>query len=406
MYGPMLAPTPREERPGAGPRNEAGGGARAARRRPHVCFVAPSTWPVLSGSRDIPIVGGAELQQSVIAPALAERGLRVSMITLDYGQPDLAEVRGVTVHKMCGPHEGVPVLRFVHPRLTSLWSAMARVDADVYYHRSTASTTGFVAHFCQRYGKRSIYACASDVDFQPGKEEIAYARDRWLFQYGLRNVDRILVQNPTQLRLLRENYGREGLLIPNCYRAPAGARASRKGYVLWVGNLRTSKRPELLVEMARRLPQYRFVMVGGQDSSSRGDEAVRAVRAAAERLPNLDYRGFLPLADTERMFDGARLLVNTSRYEGFPNTFLQAWARGVPTVGFVDTQSRDESGRPVYSVAADFDDAVACVDRLMRDDLAWRDASLRVAGHFEERHSVDAVVQQFERELLALHGAR
>ncbi|HEX5129972.1 MAG TPA: hypothetical protein VFV90_09505, partial [Usitatibacter sp.] len=42
--------------------------------KPRVCFLAPTTWPLISGSRDIPIIGGAELQQSVIAPELARRG--------------------------------------------------------------------------------------------------------------------------------------------------------------------------------------------------------------------------------------------------------------------------------------------------------------------------------------------
>ena len=50
----------------------------------------------------------------------------------------------------------------------------------------------------RRHGKRAIYSGASDVDFVPGKQDITFARDRWLFEYGLRHVDRIFAQNPTQ----------------------------------------------------------------------------------------------------------------------------------------------------------------------------------------------------------------
>jgi glycosyltransferase involved in cell wall biosynthesis len=381
------------------------GEGRGEGQRPHVCFVAPTTWPLFSGDRDIPVVGGAEVQQSLIAPALAARGFKVSMIALDYGQQDRAQVKGVTVHKLYKPDAGIPVVRFLHPRLTTLWRVLGEVGADIYYQRSAAALTGFLAAYCKRHGKRAIYSGASDVDFLPTHPDIRYTRDRYIFQYGLRTVDRIFAQNATQQAWALANFGRDSVHVPNCYDPPPGAKADPGGYVLWVATVREQKRPELLLEMARRMPHRRFVMVGGHDDDRVGQLYIAHVREALKTLPNVEYRGFVPFAEADRVFDGARVLVNTSSYEGFPNTFLQAWARGVPTVAFVDTASRDAQG-PVYDVAADIDAAAAGVERLMSDDAAWAKASARVAAHFRRHHSLAAVVDVYERELMALAAGR
>ena len=90
--------------------------------------------------------------------------------------------------------------------------------------------------------------------------------------------------------------------------------------------------------------------------------------------------------------------MNTADYEGFPNTFLQAWARGIPTVSFVDTGSRHH-GEPVYEAARDADHAAAILARLMEDDAEWTRCSRLVAEHFRERHSPEAALRIFEGEI-------
>jgi glycosyltransferase involved in cell wall biosynthesis len=363
------------------------------RRRMHVCFVAPYVWPVLSRDPAIQVVGGAEVQQAILARLLAADGYRVSMICLDYGQPATAVVDGVAVHKAFRPDEGVPVLRFLHPRLTTIWRRMAEIDADVYYQRSSAMWTGVVAEFCRRHGKRSIYAGASDRDFVRGEEQIKLARDRWIYRRGLARVDAIVAQNPCQVRTCREQHGREAIHIPSCYVPPEGTRkvSGANADVLWVGTVHDYKRPEMLLELARRLPQRRFVMIGGP---SVGGERFRpgyfeAVREQARRLPNVEFKGFLPLAEVEPWFDRARVLVCTSVYEGMPNIFLQAWARGVPTVATVDV------GVAAHQVFGSLEDAAALVERHFEDEAHWRAASARCLAHFERTHSAARVLERY-----------
>jgi glycosyltransferase involved in cell wall biosynthesis len=365
--------------------------------KPHICFVAPYAWPVLSRSPGIQVVGGAEVQQSILARLFRRAGHRVSMITLDFGQPQRAEVDGITVHKVFRQDDGLPVLRFLHPRLTMMWRALRDVDADIYYQRSAEHLTAVIAEFCRRYGKRSIFAGASDMDFLPGRQLLRFQRDRWLFEHGLARVDRIVAQNRAQQESCRANYGREAVFIPSCYERQEGARADGDR-VLWVGTIHDYKQPEMLLDIARRLPQRRFVMIGGPAVAG---ERLRqgyfeAIREQAAKLPNVEFKGFLPLAEVESWFDRARVLVNTSVYEGMPNTFMQAWARGIPAVATVDVGAR-VAGEEIYRQIAGAEDGAAEVERLFADELYWARASARCREYFDSTHSTAEALARYER---------
>ncbi|HEX7052818.1 MAG TPA: glycosyltransferase family 4 protein [Burkholderiales bacterium] len=364
-------------------------------RKPHVCFVAPYAWPVLSADPSLKVVGGAEVQQCILARLLAAHGYRVSMVSFDFGQPARVVHEGIEVIKAFAERDGIPVLRFLHPRLTGMWRALREADADIYYQRSAAVWTEVVAQFCRRHGRRSIYAGASDRDFQPSREQIRFARDRWLFRRGLAHVDRVVVQNRFQLAACRRNHGRDAVLVPSCYLLPEGARRASPANetVLWVGSLHPHKRPGWLLDIAERLPHRRFVLVGGP---SLGGEVVQpglyeAVRRRAEALPNVEFTGFLPLAEVERRFDSARVLVSTSLSEGMPNVFLQAWARGVPTLATIDV------GAPANTVFDDVDEGAERIERLLVDEALWRRASADSLEFFRRNHSAEEVLARYAR---------
>ena len=289
------------------------------------------------------------------------------------------------------------MLRFLHPRLTTMWQVLREVNADVYYQRSSAMWTGVIAEFCRRNGKRSIYAGASDRDFEIGQEQIVLGRDKWLYRRGIARVDRVIAQNPFQLESCRRNHKRNAVVIPSCYVPPAHAERATLGNdrVLWVGTIHGYKRPEMLLEIAERLPHRKFVMIGGP---SIGGERLKAgyfeeIRDRASRLPNVEFTGFLPLASVESWFDRGRLLVLTSVYEGMPNVFMQGWARGVPSVSTVDV------GAPVNTVFKDAAQGAAKVEALLSNNALWSQASSDSLAYFQRNHSATEVLARYARLL-------
>jgi glycosyltransferase involved in cell wall biosynthesis len=301
--------------------------------RMKICLVGLSNLPALAPEFRNNTVGGESVQQTLLARALARRGHDVSMVVADYGQPDGADYENVRVFKAYRFQAGIPVLRFIHPRWTRLWSAMMRADADLYYTSCAGMQVGVMAMFCRYFGKRFIFRTASDSDCDKSRLLVQYRRDRWFYQYGLRRADAILVQSAFQARTLLRSYGLYGRIAGMLVEAPLAA-ASRDIDLLWLGNIRKLKRPDRVLELADQLPEINFHMAGGPLP---GEESLYSdVRSAATARANVTFHGPLSYWAANEVCSRAKLLLNTSDVEGFPNTYLQAWIRGVPVVTLID----------------------------------------------------------------------
>lgn len=298
-----------------------------------ICLVGLDNLPVLAPEYRWHTVGGESVQQTLLARALAARGHEVSMVTADYGQPDAAVWDDIRVYKAYRPEAGLPVVRFLHPRWSGLWSAVTRANAQLYYTSCAGMHVALLALYCLRHGARMVFRCASDGDCDPARLLIRYTRDRWLYGYGLRRAHAVLVQSSAQAASLWRHYGLAGRLAGMLVE-PARPQGERDIDVLWVGNIRQVKRPDRVLMLAAQLPEVRIHMVGGPLP---GEGALyERVRREAARSPNLTFHGRLAYQDASAMYSRARLLVNTSEVEGFPNVYLQSWIHGVPVVTYLD----------------------------------------------------------------------
>jgi len=364
-----------------------------------ICFVAPQCFPALSGAATHRYIGGAEMQQAVLGRALAERGHRVSFVTEDHGQADGEPIDGVCVFNAYRAEAGVPVLRFVHPRMTKLWQGMKRADAAVYYQRTSDSVTGVVAAFARAYGRKFLFAVGSNNDCLPSLGHCRTRRERVLYRYGLRRADAIIAQTEAQRRLLRSNFDVESVVVPNCGPEPCADRGASDGRVdggasrvVWVGKLNHDKRPELLMDVAQRCPESIFDVVG----ETTGDSPyVRELRTRAESLANVCLHGRVSHARVRDFYARAALLLCTSQTEGFPNTFLEAWSFGLPIVTTFDPD--DLIARHGLGAVAENAESLADgVRNLLADHASRREACAAVRRYYLEQHTLDRIVPRIE----------
>jgi glycosyltransferase involved in cell wall biosynthesis len=161
--------------------------------------------------------------------------------------------------------------------------------------------------------------------------------------------------------------------------------------VLWVSNLRPLKRPELALELARQLPHVKFTLAGGPMPN--GQTYYDDMVAAAARLPNVTMLGAVRYRDSAALFERARIFLNTSAIEGFPNTFLQAWIRGVPVVTFFDPDGLVQR-LPLGRVAHSLDEMREAIRRLLETDEE-RLLLGRRAREFAAREFTDGVAARY-----------
>jgi len=356
-----------------------------------ICFVGACNLAVLAPQYRQHQIGGESVQQTLLARALAQRGHQVTMVVQDYGQRDGAEWDGIRVYKTYRPSAGLPVLRFFHPRWTGMWSAMARADADLYYVSESGMHVGLAALFCKRHRRRYVFRTASDADCEPRRLMLKYARDRWLYEYGLRRADAILVQSAMQAEALSRHYGLTGrvarMMVEKAQPAPA-----RDIDLLWVSNIRSLKRPERMLKLADDFPDASVHIAGGPMT---GSEALfRDVMQAATLRRNVTFHGRLSYYDTGDLYGRARLFVNTSDIEGFPNAYLQAWARGVPVVTLIDPDAIIEREGLGIAVASP-DGLRDAAHRLLHDPAAWRAASERCRSFVAREYGDDKVLSVY-----------
>jgi glycosyltransferase involved in cell wall biosynthesis len=347
--------------------------------------------------------GGAESQVATLAESMAARGYGVSVILTDYFGEMLRRERtsSLPLINAYDEHAGVPGLRFV-PRWRGLVRAMRAADADVYYQMCAGASAGQIALWTHRARRGFIFATASNMDTHPAEVGLG-PRDQWLYRYGLRHADIVLTQHDGQRADLRANYGVDSNVVALGVDVPAVVTPpATPPELLWLGSIKAIKRPELLLDLARRMPDVRFVMAGGRVA---GEESVYDGAAAAARaLPNLTFAGTVP--DTAPYVARAYALVSTSVIEGFPTVFLEAWAHGVPTVSYFDPGGliAREGLSPVVASAGEMEAAI----RRLVDDRGERDAlGERARAYVRREHDAGLVAARFEDtlyEAAARHG--
>lgn len=299
-----------------------------------ICFLAPTAYSLLKNEKEnIKNVIGPDIDQITLANTLSKKGYKVTIITYNEGGPLEESINGIKVVKIYSPTSKINLFS----KIKNLWGAFKKSDSDIYFHYGDSA--GILSIFTHLMRKKSIYKIASDVllDRKLITDEIKEFKSskfnsrvigNWI---DIKLSNAICLQNQYQSKMLKKEYNKSGNIIKNHIEIK-DVDLDKKSIIpviLWVGSMAEVKQPWLVVEIAKMMPSVKFQMIGGYH----GDPTIyNDMKRQSQELKNFEFLGVVPFEEIDYYFNKAWILINTSMFEGFPNSFLQAWMSYMPVV--------------------------------------------------------------------------
>ncbi len=220
--------------------------------------------------------------------------------------------------------------------IPSLAIAVKRYNPDIVVQGCAGTITGSLGLVCRILRIPFVYRVANDIEADVRIRERLGLLQRIAFICGLFSSHAIICQNEYQLQRLRQRFPRKKVeKIPNPFDAsrvnvePIRPYCERE-YIAWLGVFQHQKNLPALVQVAKGLPQLEFRIAGKAGSSV--DYETKQALATLRKLNNIKFVGYLKRSEIQEFLSQAYLLLNTSWYEGFSNTFLESLFAGTPVI--------------------------------------------------------------------------
>jgi glycosyltransferase involved in cell wall biosynthesis len=211
----------------------------------------------------------------------------------------------------------------------------------------------------------------------------------------------IVSQTGATANWIRENWGKQAQVIPNALRTLPPGSDRREALVLGIGRLVPQKGFDLLLPafaaLAAKFPDWRLAILG------EGPERANLLRLRDELglAERVEFPGHVQ--DVEKWMVRAGLVVQPSRFEGFPNAVLESMGMGAAVIsadcpaGPAELIEDGVNGRLVPV------DDVAALSRVMAElmgEPALRERLGNEATKVRERFHQESIMAQWEALLL------
>lgn len=390
-----------------------------------ICFVMPNAYSLfLDENRHL--FGGAEVRSFLFAKELCKRrGYQVSFILANHGQKREIFKDGIKLYAD-GYFDYRQIKRgliskflrklklYFNSNLRSYYKLDSqraekekfdvhkKINADIYCTFIVSEFAGELVAFTKKYNKKSILFLAHDQDVS---EEYltegvnSWGQDTMLGKYALMSADLIVSQNKYQYDSLKSRFKRDSILIKNPIDFNFQLEPLPRGFdVLWVGKSNLIKRPYLLLDIAEKCPELRFVMIMNLSIQ----EVHHNVFLNCPK--NVEVIEYVPYEEIEKYFSSTQVFLSTSESEGFPNTFLQSGKYGLPIFSLSVNPDNFISKYDCGFFANNEPELL--IEKLkitLRDNSLYNKYSRNCHQYFQQNHGLDVKVNELRAAIRGLY---
>jgi hypothetical protein len=338
--------------------------------------------------------GGAEFQSRLISDELLSKGDIVFFISINNSIEKVEYIDGFKVYFLRTSVLNKILLYF--PIRLKIFKILINESPEIIYQRVLNSFSFHLSYF-SKFTKTKLFIHIVDnysLKFSINLSSLV----RWVFINRI--IKNKLVSFIVQSKFQSEQLNKLNIkpqfkiynFLPNSNNVNTLKKDIKK--VVWIGSARKVKRLDLFIKLVNYYSNkdYKFYIIGRMEGKYNLDYFAKKISNK-----NVCYLGEKSFEFIDVFLSDSYLLINTSDSEGFSNTFIHAWQKGVPVLSLnSDPDNLIESKQIGCFCNGNFSKLKDKFELLMNDELLYNRFSnnaLNCSYMFSKEYSIDKLIR-------------
>lgn len=281
-----------------------------------------------------------------------------------------------------------------------IFKLLNEIKPDFIYTRFYSSWVGFASKYSLTNNCKHLLAIASDNDLTENKIKITKIFDfieRKHVYFALKNSKYIFTQNNFQQQQLGLKFNRIGhLLSQSTEPCDEEIIKNLNLTILWIGNLKKIKQPEIFFDIIKQFDStlnINFKIIGRIGE-------YKSLIENCDKINNFQYLGELTNEEVNYQLSQSHILINTSLYEGFSNTFVQAWMRKVIVISLNVDPDNIISSNEIGFVNNSIADITKFIIKLYNNRTELEKMGEKAFNYARNKHSIANYMREINKFLI------